>query len=78
MNLAEEENAKIKMQQNQSGMIRKLSRRGTYNTITFSDDSLIPKCLMDNKIPVVPDNVRYSLLYSVLIFNLFCVFNRFV
>lgn len=32
-----------------NSMIRKLSRRGTYNTITFTDDQLMPGFLRRNK-----------------------------
>lgn len=44
--------------ENDNGMIRKLSRRGTYNTITFTEDSLIPTCLQRKKpLPKVPEKV---------------------
>ena len=37
-----------KSHQTGNGMIRKLSRRGTYNTITFTDDNLLPNFLRKN------------------------------
>ena len=53
-------------------MIRTLSRRGTYNTVTFTDDQLMPSFLRRNKGTakqgVVPEKVS--------ILPIYCVFKR--
>jgi hypothetical protein len=44
------------------GMVRRLSRRGVYNSITFTDEELIPSFLREpGPLPVLPDNVSYVL-----------------
>lgn len=52
------------------GMVRKLSRRGIYNSITFTDENLIPGFLRDPEpLPVQPDNVSYFVNESVYILS---------
>ena len=49
-------------------MIRKLSRRGAYNTITFTDEALIPEILVNNNTPPsIPDKVLMCILYIPVI-----------
>ena len=60
---------------NNDHYVRFLSRRGTYDTITFTDVDSMPSILKHQPKPIVPKNVSQILSFD---FILIIIFNRYV
>jgi hypothetical protein len=49
-----------KAQKSENKYVRFTSRRGTYDTVTFSDVDIMPAILTQGQEPVIPQKVKYT------------------